>query len=256
MPDESGGKGRARVAPEERRQYLRIRKEVQLSCRIVSTPEDRADISTRNLSTGGLLISTRKKLPVGACVQFRAAVEDQTIAFSVTGRVVWTDVNPISGRHEAGVCLIGLDASQRHNILSLIGKGSGQEGTERRHYIRLLRHLLVEYRVAHKLMQRWRPAHTQDISLGGMCLVTEERLWPSNAVTTRIHLDDLLGRPLEIEGVVLQCAAANDALNRLLTSVRFQKMADEPHQRLAAYISRMLSTRAFDIGGDQQKTES
>lgn len=243
MSESATGKPGA-VPIEERRHYVRIRKEVKLTCRVTAGPEILADISTRNLGAGGLLICTHAAIAVGTKLQFHAILESTGVQCTFDGRVVWSGSSAAGGRHEAGVALLGMDAALRHNILSLVGKTAEHEGIERRHLIRLKRRLVAEYRPARALLARWRTAHTQDLSVGGLALTTEESLDPGAALRLRVHLDEQGTQPLAVDGTVLESKVSKAQGWQTVSNVRFEKVTEEVRQRLAAYVSRLLSVGA------------
>ena len=50
---------------EERRDFVRIRKEIQVTCTILSAPKEEMAGETRDLGAGGVLLSTRRPLTPG-----------------------------------------------------------------------------------------------------------------------------------------------------------------------------------------------
>lgn len=230
---------------EERRSFVRIRKEVRLSCHLMEDIGGPTDISTRNLSVEGLLITLRKQVKVGAMLTLRATMDEGRVEVVVPARVVWADYNGVTGQFEAGVSLVGIDPGRRRNIMSLIGKSLSNDGLERRHYIRLTRRLLVEYRAARGLLRRWKSAHTRDISVGGVGLVASEEIKPQTEVSLRIHLDDEAGRPIEAAAVVLESRENPDPSGGVLVAARFMQLAPEAHQRLGEYITGLLNAEVI-----------
>jgi c-di-GMP-binding flagellar brake protein YcgR len=233
------------VTSEERRRYVRLRKEVRLTCHIMEEKSKVADISTRNVSLGGLLIALRREVQVSAMLNLHFSLESGMVEVMVPGRVVWAEYNGITGQFEAGVMLVGMDAQHRQNIMSLMGKSLGSEGIERRHYIRLQRRLLVEYRPAGGILRRKHTGHTRDISVGGMGLHTAQEIKPGSGVSMRVHFDDG-GAPVQIEGSVLEsreCREEPGGGN--LIAVHFTHMDDASHVRLSAYITRTLNSEVI-----------
>jgi len=230
----------------ERRRYLRVRKGVKLKCHIVAAPEEYFDISTRNLSMDGLLVTTRQPLAPGTMIQLHASVQSQGVELALSGRVVWAKLNAASGHQEAGVRLLGLDAAQRRNVLRLIGKQADPNAVERRHYIRLKRRLLVRYRAARGFFSRWRDGQTEDLSAAGLALRLVHAVPPSSALVLKLYLDDTL-KPLRLDGQVVACAPAKEGDFRALANVRFRNLGEEARRRLAAYVSSRLAVQAPDI---------
>lgn len=241
---EAGSEASSRISPEERRQFVRIRHEVKLSCRVLSMPEEDHQVPMRNLGTGGLLMVTNKPLAVGCLLDMRTCLSEG-VEFRLHGRVVWADFNPGSGHHECGVCFVGLDQEQRRNVLALLSHG---DGVERRRHIRLPRQLLVEYRPTHSLLARWRGAHTRDISMGGAAIQTEQRLEVSTAIQLRIHLDDRGEKPWQAMAIVVESHPPHETPSALLASVRFLTLEPEMARRLATYLSQKLSAKIPGLG--------
>lgn len=234
-------------SPEERRRYVRLRKEVQLTCHVLEEGKRVADISTRNLGLGGLLITLRREVKVGSLLNLHFALEKGLVEVMVPGRVVWADYNGVSGRFEAGVMLVGIDEEHRRNIMSLMGKSLGNEGIERRHYIRLQRRLLVEYKAARGILRRKHSGHTRDISVGGMGIYTDRLLDAGSGISLWLHFDDNSGEPAAIEGTVIESRESKDAskVGGNLTAVQFTHMDVAAHERLSAYITKMLNTEVI-----------
>ncbi len=231
---------------EERRQFVRIRHEVKLSCRVLAMPEQDHQIPIRNLGTGGLLLATRKALALGALLDMRTCLSEG-VEFRLHGRVAWTEFNPGSGHHECGICFVGLDQEQRRNVLALLGHG---DGLERRKHVRLSRELLVEYRPSHKLLARWRGAHTRDVSMGGAAVHTDQRLEVSTEISLRIHLDDHGEKPWHASAIVVDSHPPHETPSVPLTSVRFMQLEPEMSRRLAAYLSQKLSAKIPGLGAE------
>jgi c-di-GMP-binding flagellar brake protein YcgR len=223
-----------RACPEERRQYVRLRKEVRLTCHLMEESNKAVDISTRNLSVGGLLITLRREVKPGAMLNLRFAMEEGRVEVMVPARVVWADYNGISGQFEAGVALVGIDPLHRRNILSL-----------RRHYSRLPRRLFVEYRPSRGVLRRWRAGHTRDISVGGLGLTVPKPMKPGRGLDLRIHFDDGSGDPVPAEGTVLELRDSDEPGGGRLAAVRFDSMDDASRRRLASYISRELNAEVI-----------
>ena len=232
---------------EERRDFVRIRKEIQVTCTILSAPKEEMAGETRDLGAGGVLLSTRRPLTPGVMLLLHVVLDADALAFDVKGRVVRTGFNATLGRHESGVCFVGLDPGQRLNVLAVMGR-HGHSGEERRKYIRLQRRLLAEYRTAHKLFGSWHIAHTQDLSLGGAMLLTDEHLFPSHEVDVRIGLDDGSAKPLIAAAVVIDSLPSKEQRGVQLTNVRFMKDDAQARERLMGYICRLLGARTVTAG--------
>lgn len=241
---DTGTESGSKIPLEERRQFVRIRHEVKLSCRVLSMPEQEHQVPIRNLGTGGLLLATRKALAQGAVLDMRTCLSEG-VEFRLHGRVAWTEFNPGSGHHECGICFVGLDQEQRRNVLALLGHG---DGVERRKHVRLSRQLLVEYRPAHKLLARWRGAHTRDISMGGAAIHTDQRLEISTEVNLRVHLDDRQEKPWQALAIVVESHPQHETPSVPLTSVRFMPLEPEMSRRMAEYLSQKLSARIPGLG--------
>ena len=241
---QAGPESNARLPPEERRQFVRIRREVKLTCRVLTTPEQEGPMPVRNLGTGGVLLVTRKPLAPGVMLDMRTTLSEG-VEFRLHGRVVWTECNPTSGHHEAGVCFVGLDQEQRKNVLALLGHS---DGVERRRHIRLARQLLVEYRPARRLLARWRGGHTQDVSMGGAAIRTDQRLESGMEIHLRIHLDDRQPKPWQALAMVIESQPSREAPSAMMTALRFMQMEPAMSQRMAMYISQKLSARIPGLG--------
>jgi len=241
---EAGSESSSKMPLEERRQFVRVRHEVKLSCHVLSMPEQDNPIPVRNLGTGGLLLATRRPLAIGALLNMRTCLSEG-VELRLHGRVAWTEFNPGSGHHECGICFVGLNQEQRRNVLALLAHG---DGVERRRHVRLSRQLLVEYRPAHRLLPRWRVAHTRDISMGGAAIHTEQRLEVSMEIRLRIHLDDHGERPWRASAVVVESHPPHETPSVLIASVRFMPLGPEMSRRLAAYLSQKLSAGIPGLG--------
>jgi len=236
------GSRKKEVPPDERRKYLRVRKEVDLSIRIVGRSQAEYSPSVRNLSIGGIHFSIAQPMSVGTKLQLRAVIKSADIEFGTTGRVVWTEYNHMTDKHDVGVSFVGMNPTQRQNIMTFIGVQQGEmEGFERRRFIRLPKRILTDYRTGRMPLKRWRVATTQDISIGGMALIVQERLDVRAKIEVRIHLDDG-GKPLRLAGVVLEHIRPSAGARGFIVAVEFQPLSPQARRRLGGYISDMLTT--------------
>jgi len=236
------GKPKQRTLPEERRAYVRLRRGVKLTVRVIGEGPEDDKARTRNLGMGGILLHTRKPLRPGTRLQVRAIIEAAGVDFTLGGRVIWTDFNAVEGRHEAGVCFVGLDPAQRRNVMALIGSHlEMMEGLERRHFVRLQHRLLVAYRPTPGVLHRRRDAFATNISLGGIAIVVRRELRKGAGLDMKIHLDDRPDHPIAAHGAVLAATPDKASAGDWLLNVRFTKLPPESRQRLAAYLSKMLT---------------
>jgi len=241
--DESKGA----IATEERRRYVRVRSEVKLNLRLIGRPPKDETAAVRNLGTGGLLVSTQKPLAVGTRLQIQMAIESSGVEFSVGGRVVWNEFNAVTSRHEAGICFVGLDPTQRQNVTALVGTDLHEaKSLERRRFVRLPRRIMAEYRVGAKLLHRWRTGFTRNISMGGVALLTDRKFAVGASVALRIHLEDMPKQALVVGGVVLNSKHQDNRPREWVVHVAFRAPDKAVRERLASYISKMLSAPPID----------
>jgi len=143
----------------------------------------------------------------------------------------------VTGRNEAGVAFTDLTPAQRQNVMAIIGKSD--HGDERRRFLRLQRRLFAEYRLG-GFLARWKHAHTQDISLGGMLLNTEEPLCTGQEARVRVHLDDAVPKPLDADVVVIDSQPAKEKPGIINTRMRFGPLDPATQARLVGYISKLV----------------
>ncbi len=236
MPEGVSG-SRKQHSAEERRGFYRVRKEVALSCRVVADGSDDQEGVTRNVSTGGILLSTRRPIKVGTMLLVNIVLEAEGIRFDLPGRVVWSEFNGVTGRNESGVAFNSLDPAQRENVMSIIGKS--EHGDERRRFIRLQRRLFAEYKKG-GFLSGWKHAHTQDVSLGGTLLNTMEPLPQGAEARLRIHLDDAAPNPLETKIVIIDSQPAKEKPGITNTRAKFVLLDPPEKLRLVAYISKLV----------------
>lgn len=234
---------RKQHSAEERRGFCRVRKEVTLSCRITSDGSEDVEGVTRNVSSGGILLSTRRPVKVGTALQLSIILEVEGLRFDLPGQVVWSEFNGVTGRNESGVAFTGLDPSQRENVMTIIGKS--EHGDERRRFIRLQKRLFAEYKKG-GFLSGWKHAHTQDISLGGALLNTEEVLTIGQEVRARIHLDDSVGSPFEAKVVVIDSQPAKEKPGIVHTRAKFTPLDPPAKVRLVGYISKLVRATPLD----------
>jgi len=237
--------GTPKATPQERRGFIRMRKEVRLSCHLMEDYGRPVDISTRNVSVEGLLITLRREVKIGAMLTLRATMDDGRVEVVVPGRVAWADYNGVTGHFEAGVSLVGIDPTRRKNILSLLGTSLGNEGIERRHYIRLPRRLMVEHRLARGILRRWKSGHTKDISVGGVGVIATEEIKAHTEINLRIHLDSKSGRPIHADGIVVDTRKHPEPSGGVLLAVKFTRQEPDSRQRLGEYITGMLNAEVI-----------
>jgi len=235
------------MSAAERRRYVRVRPEAQVSIRIVGVPAAEYVHSIRNIGTGGLLLVLPRILPAGTRLQMRVTVESLGIEFTTGGRVVWAERNEASGACYVGVCFVGLEPLQRRNVLALIGLPTeDQDDFERRHFIRLSKRIAIEYSTHRKFFKRKHLASTKDLSLGGAAILAEKSLARGTQIDMSIHLEDGQAKPLNVGGLVLDCVRGKGKGTLRAMHVQFLEPSQETHDRLAAYISRILSAAAID----------
>jgi c-di-GMP-binding flagellar brake protein YcgR len=236
---------RKQHSAEERRGFCRVRKEVALSCRIVAEGGDDEEGVTQNMSAGGLLLSTRRAIKVGTTLQVSIVLSAEGLRFDLPGRVVWSEFNGVTGRSESGVAFVGLDPNQRQNVMTIIGKS--EHSDERRRFIRLQRRLFAEYKKG-GFLSGWKHAHTQDISLGGSLLNTEEGLSTGQEVRVRIHLDDGAPKPFEAKVIVIDSQPVKEKPGINNTRVKFMPMEAAAKTRLVGYISKLVKATPIEHG--------
>ena len=174
MNEDPSGISDSQLLPDERRRFMRVRKDVKVSVRIIGEPPQAYSPSTRNLGTGGLLLTLRREMTVGTRLQLRATQESAGVEFCTEGRVVWCEFNDTTGKCDIGVCFMRLEPNQRQNVIAFLGTQYGEiAGRERRQFIRLDRRVLAEYRTGLRLLKRWRIASTLDISVDAKANVAE-----------------------------------------------------------------------------------
>jgi len=231
-----------RISPEERRRYVRVRKEVRLTCRLIGRPREDVEASMRNIGVGGLHIHALRPLAVGTRLQVQGIITDSGIEFVAGGRVMWCEYDRVKHHYDVGLCFMGLDPIQRRNVLALVARElPTTDGLERRRYIRLKRLLLVERRPAGRLLSRWRPAYTEDLSVGGLALLAGKALAVGAHLELRVHLDDGVAEPLDAEGIVVNVKPSTARPGAWLASARFLELFPEAAERLRRYLSKMLS---------------
>lgn len=224
------------IPSEERRRFLRVRKQVNIHCRITGAPAEPA--SSRDVSAGGLHVTSRAALPRDAQVLLTATLESTGLQFDIPGRVIWTAFDDKNNCHEAGICFIGIDPLQRENIISLIAAELPEsDGTERRRFIRLRKQIRVEYRADTDAPDQWRKTFTKNISLGGFAIITRETPKPGALLHLRIHLAESDAKPVEAQGVVLRSVPSDTEESGFAASGKFHQLIPEQFERLVAFVS-------------------
>jgi len=229
--------GPERVAScEERRRFVRVRKQVNIHCRVTgASPEP---TSSRDISAGGLRIISRSELPREAQVLLTATVESTGLHFDIPGRVVWTAFDDKNNRHEAGISFVGLDPLQRENIIALIATDlPDSDGSERRRFIRLRKQVRVEYRQDTDPTDQWRDTFTKNISLGGFAIITREAISSGAFLRLRLHLAETDAEPVEAQGLVLRSAPSDTEKSGFATSGKFHQFVPDQFERLVAFVS-------------------
>ncbi len=235
------------ITPEERRQYVRVRGQMRVAFEVIGEPSAEGVAAGRNLATGGIMITSQGPLKLGTRLQLTVTMKHADVELSMGGRVVWCEYNGGLGKYEAGVCFVGLDEAQRQNVTAFVGANlPGAKGLERRHFIRLRRRLIAEYRLGMPLLHRWRTASTEDICVGGLAMRTRDRLSQGETIHVRVHLDDRAEAPLRAKGVVVHCSSAKGHPGEWIAHVKFRDAEGVPRQRLADYISKCMSAPAME----------
>ena len=219
---------------EERRRFLRVRKEISIHCRVMGAPAE--PTPTRDLSAGGLHITSQVALPLGAQVVLSATMESAGVEFNMPGRIVWTAFDEVEHCHEAGVCFVGLDPLQRENVIALVAAElPAPDGAERRRFIRLRKEVRVEFRT--DPVAAWQTVFTYDISLGGFAFVSEEAIASGAALDLRIHLAETEAEAVEAQGAVISSVASDTADGEFLVSGKFEQLTPVNFERLVAFVS-------------------
>ena len=245
----SGGAG---MWPEERRRYVRVRKDVSVSYRIMGREEE--DTSPAgNLGAGGLRLITQEALAPGMDLLITISVGAKGARIEVMGRVVWVGREKGEGRSEAGICFTELDGLQRENILSLIASDlPTPDGAELRRFIRIGRELRVEYRIEGSRSREWLVGHTCDLSLGGFSLMGGAAVTAGEGLVMRICLYGEREEPLEISGTSLRSAPCAGGFR---TSGKFREVVPAAFERLAAYLSERVGVPPIGHFRESEGTE-
>ena len=110
------GKNRVEVYSEERREHVRY--PARFDGRIRVLDEDTLNVSTVNLSKGGLLVVSKKPYPLGGIVQMELDQPSEEQIIACTGRVVRLEER--GGLYEVGINILHVDEDDRYRYRQLI----------------------------------------------------------------------------------------------------------------------------------------
>ncbi len=242
MTDTSRG-GRTQPAfPEERRRYVRIRKEISLTYSVVAQGHAHGGSSSLDLSIGGVQFPTSEALEPDTELLLTLSIAATGVSFNIRGKVAWCHYNEELAQHEVGVGFLGMEPLQRENILALIASDlpAGEE-SERRRFVRLRSALHACFRLAGDSTHDWQTASIRDLSLGGFAMIADIQLKSNAAVALRIHLRGPHEDALEMEAVLLSSAPIAEEEGHFRTSGKFQNLTPATFERLAAYVSEHVA---------------
>ena len=228
------------ATPEERRRYVRVRKDILFDYTIVKKKMDVTSTATLNLSGGGLRFIVEEPLVPGTEVSLEFTMPATGTKFHADSLVMWCRYDKAAGQHEIGVSFTNMDRAERENVLSLIASelpSSG--GSELRKFIRLERNLSVQLQEADRPGAEWVNARTTDISLGGVGMLTQEEVGEGKPVQLRLFLYGPREKPIEVKAVVLE--DVRDRRGERRVRVRFQDLPPKTFETIANYITERVS---------------
>ena len=150
------------------REYLRV--PVSLSARYWSRNELK-DRYIQVLGDGGLMVATVEPLPVGTQLDLEIVVADLDLDIPIRGEVVWIKESPAPDAG-MGIKFLPLSYEQKRLIYELVDDNLRQHLLERREYARIEARFDVQFVYADGYFE----LQTEDISLGGMFINTEQLL--------------------------------------------------------------------------------
>lgn len=110
----------------QRREYVRVPVDIEVCCHLVGVADQNLDNSKifngkiRDISGGGVQLSTELSLPIGTILVFELELENNS--FVLTARVVRNLEDEDGRTRNLGCEFIGIDESERQKIISYCSK--------------------------------------------------------------------------------------------------------------------------------------
>ena len=111
----------------ERRRFIRISENLQISYEVLSKPIPR-DSLIKDISQGGIRFFTHEFVPKNSLLKIRLAIEKIHLYFETLVKVIWIREVSRSGRYEIGVEFTNIsEESVKHLVdyLANIAEGNG-----------------------------------------------------------------------------------------------------------------------------------
>ena len=169
-----------------RRKYYRVLREMKVRYRLPRLGDPHMDGRTVDVSLGGVRLNVRRELPPGEVLEIVIHDEHNDRDVVLTGTVGWAVWNESTRSYDVGIQFPKLSPEQCEQARELVGCQGGDDGGQRRRYVRLKRHLSVELReslLAKKLLARM-----LDVSLGGMAVESEKEFKKDAVCSANIFL--------------------------------------------------------------------
>jgi c-di-GMP-binding flagellar brake protein YcgR len=217
----------------EKRRYVRIPHQIKVMCGTAGNGAAPVEGVTQDISRGGVRLRLDRLLDVGIRLHVALRNPQYDMCVDLTGTVVWAETLPEGAGYEAGVRFSDLTTEQNQNLLTLIRLLGGDDGEDRRAYIRLQRpvHAHITVRKLGGLFTRRLEGVAQDLSIEGMAVACGQRLRPDSACEVEIRLL----QPACVRVRVL-CVDRRPQEPPWVMRMRFETYHDDARMRIGRYL--------------------
>ena len=153
-----------------RRLYYRVRCDMKVQCRANGGGGGVIDGRAANLSRGGVLLHTWRRIDAGTDLRLSFANAPFDIKLGLSGKAVWCRRARDGEGHHLGIHFVGLTPDQEHNVLALVGKLSGEHAGGGPALVRLKRYVPVRLSDAGVAIGRGSLAVAFELGLAGMAI--------------------------------------------------------------------------------------
>ena len=216
----------------ERREFVRFDHRIQVKC----VPQDGAGVpehaQVRDLCAGGARLELVSGLQPKTRVELIIDEPGRAVHLVLSGTVAWSQWQANYRRFETGIAFLGLSPEHSESLMALVTEPPARE--ERRRYVRLQKHLVVDL----KRRGSWFGGHllatTINISCGGAALAVGEPLQTGVPYLLKIHL---WGEQTPFRAEAVPEAAQHNPDASYTVRVRFTKVGDDDLHRLGRFLS-------------------
>ena len=220
--------------PQERRKFVRIRREVTVQIKRQTGDGALVAGKTLDVSLMGLRTQVAAELVTGTPVEIM--FDEPTLALHVTvpGVVAWAAHEQSS--HDVGVSLLGMLPLDQDNFLSIFGEGGGHE---RREYVRLQKRLVAEVPTGLAFLGGAMVVSTADIGLGGIAAVAPKPLKVGKRYQLKVFLRHE-ERPFLAQATAVACNPTPDGQH--FVRMKFDGIVEDERKRLGRFLGAELTT--------------